>query len=503
MEKFNLSESDIDLCVMTDIQTAKRLGKKINARKTILVHHHLAHIMSGWALTPWPDFNAVSLDGGGDYGSWLSFGAVRDRKLINWESNCGFRLDKKNKTRRSLFRSRNLGNPFGSYWSFPSVINFGMVDKHGIAGYEGKLMGLAAHGDADQFDTIKANYDAQFKLKHLSNYSYIVTKGHPKIGNKRYCITPEGRKISLADARRLRKKDHIILYEYDLKKKEDFRFAANFAALLQRKTNNIITELFEKNFSFDVPVVLTGGTFGNVITNGLLSQKYQLFVTPPMGDDGLALGAAAWGAYISGITQLRYPGIYLGFDAGSNYDVNPATVAELLVNKEVIGLIDGRMEIGPRALGARTILSDAQDSYVNWTINERLGRVEYMPFAPVIMEEYADDVLIGCDKRNLSSKHMTLLYQVNPKWRERIKAVVHVDGTVRPQVLNASDNPFYYAILYEYFKKTGIPVLINTSFNAHGESILRTVDEGIKALHDDRVDVLVAGNKIFYNSHKK
>jgi len=253
-----------------------------------------------------------------------------------------------------------------------------------------------------------------------------------------------------------------------------------------------------------VPVVLTGGTFGNVVTNGLLNKMYKIFVTPPMGDDGLALGAAAWGAYISGMDRLEYPGIYLGFDAGSNEGVDPDKIAELLANREVVGLIDGRMEMGPRALGARTILSDAQDNNVNYTINERLDRVEYMPFAPVILEEHADDVLLGWDKDHLSSKHMTLLYQVKPNWRERIRGVVHVDGTVRPQVLNKKDNPFYYAIVEGYFKRTGIPVLINTSFNAHGEPMLRTAEDGIEALEKDRVDVLVAGNRIHYgNRHRK
>lgn len=498
LERFNLRESDIDLCVMSDIQTAQRLDKKINARKTITIHHHLAHIMSGWALIPWSDFDAISLDGGGDFGSWLSFARVRGRRLLNWESNCGYRLFNGADLRRDIFRIRKPGRPFGSYWSFPAVVNFGMVDKKGIAGYEGKLMGLAAYGEANKYDYERARYDGRFKLRHFSRYYYIITLGHPKIGSRKYCITPAGKRVPLSEVKRLRKKEHIILYEYDLKKREDFNFAANFAALLQGKTNDIITELFSKNFVPEIPLVLTGGTFGNVVTNGILNQNYRLFVTPPMGDDGLALGAAAWGAYISGIMHLNYPGIYLGYDASENHDVNPKIVAELLANKEVIGLIDGRMELGPRALGARTILCDAQDDNVNWTVNERLERVEYMPFAPVIMEEYADDILIGWSKDHISSRHMTLLYTVNPKWRERIKGVVHVDGSVRPQVLNEKDYPYYYAILKEYFKKTGIPVLINTSFNVHGEPILRTVEEGMSALQNNRIDALVAGNRIRY-----
>ena len=504
MEKYNLSESDIDLCVMTDIQTAGRLKRKINAKKTIIIHHQLAHIMSGWALIPWPDFSAVSLDGGGDFGSWLSFARIENRRLIDWESNCGCRIDKRGRFHQSILHNTPLkrvkrpGWPFGTYWSFPTVVNFGMLDKNGIGGYEGKLMGLAAYGDANRFDCAKANYTGRFELKKCRGYHYLVTMGHPKIGDSKHCITPDGRKVSLPEAKRLRKNEKIILSEYNLKHKDDFMLASDFAAMLQDRTNSAIEGLFKKNFKEGSPVVLTGGTFGNVVTNGLLNQKYKTFVTPPMGDDGLALGAAAWGAYVSGVYNLEYPGVYMGYDAGSNKGVKPEAVAELLADKKVVGLINGRMEAGPRALGARTILSDPQDNNVNYTINERLGRVEYMPFAPVILEEHASDVLIGWNKEHLSSNHMTLLYKVSPKWQQRIKGVVHIDGSVRPQVLKRTDNPFYYDILREYFKKTGIPVLINTSFNAHGEPMLRTVEEGINALRNNRVDALVAGGRLRY-----
>jgi len=95
LQTFDLVEEDIDLCVLCDVQTAKVLKRGVNAKKTISVHHHLAHVMSGWALVQWPDFDAVSIDGGGDYGSWQSYGAVRGRELINWESDCGTRLTEK------------------------------------------------------------------------------------------------------------------------------------------------------------------------------------------------------------------------------------------------------------------------------------------------------------------------------------------------------------------------------------------------------------------------
>lgn len=496
-ERYGLDESDIDLCVLSDIQTAEQIGRTIKAKETVVVHHHLAHIMSGWAMVDWDEFDAVSIDGGGDFGSWQSFGAVRDRELVAWASDCGSRLKKDGRVVRGRFNRPKTGSPFGRYWSAPAVLNFGMVDQNGVGGYEGKLMGLAGHGSADAFDARTHRYQADYDLKRWGDWHYLITSGSPKIGDPDAVVRPNGERYSLDQVKRIRKQEKRILAEYDLKQKNDFTLAADFAAHLQAETNRVIDALCRANFSPERPLVLTGGTFGNVVVNGRLNESYRLFVTPPMGDDGLSLGAAAWGAYLKGIRRLEPVSLpCLGFDAGTNRDVDLGAVARLLADKRVVGLMEGPMEYGPRALGARTIMSDPQDADVNFTINERLGRVEYMPFAPVILAEQANEILVGWSPEDLSCRHMTLIYEVQPHWRDRLKGVVHVDGTVRPQVLWREDNPVYYDILSEYHRLTGIPVLINTSFNAHGEPILRTVDQGRQALESGRVDALVAGNEL-------
>ena len=499
LSKFGLAEEDIDLCVLCDAQTARRSKVSINAKRVVTVHHHLAHILSGWALAPWQDFDSVSIDGGGDFGSWQSYGRVRGRELDLWASNCGSYLRNDGRVRRELFR-RRPGRTFGAYWSVPAVFNFGMLDKDGVGGYEGKLMGLAGHGDETKFDRRTTNYDAQFSVAKGNEWHWLKTHGYPKIGDNGHVKAQDGRRWSLSEVRRERKEFQHILCEYDLGDEVHRQFAADFAAHLQARTNEAILELFEKNFSADRPVVVSGGTFANVITNGILNKKYELFVTPPMGDEGLALGAAAWGAYLSGIREIDVPSLYLGYDAGRNTSVNFVEIARLLDADKVIGLIEGPMELGPRALGARSILASPQDSASNYTINERLGRVEYMPFAPVILEEYADQILEGWSKNDVSSGHMTLVYPVREKWKKKMKGVVHVDGTVRPQVICRSDNPVYYDIVDAYLKLTGIPALINTSFNSHGEPILRTVDEGRAALAMGRIDALVAGNRLYSSS---
>lgn len=496
--EFGLETADIDLCVLSDIQSAKAITARIPAKRTVVVHHHLAHIMSGWALTGWRDFDCVSLDGGGDFGSWQSFASVNSRVLESWISNCGSALGRGNSVKRPFWRNWVPGTSLGAYWSAPSVFNFGLLDRNGIGGYEGKLMGLSALGRKERFDPRVSCYDAAFSLERRAGRSFIATTGAPKIGHKNAVNLPNGSCIPLHEVRRLRKQEKRILAEYDLAQPQDLSFAADFAAFLQDKTNVVLEELFAANFASDRPVVLSGGIFSNVVSNGLLNRTHNIFVVPPMGDEGLALGAAAWGAYLCGIRQLDSTSMLLGYDAGANDAVDPDAIAGYLSEKRVVGLINGRMELGPRALGARSILADPQDCDANHTINERLGRVEYMPFAPVILKEHAHEVLVGWRPEHESSKHMTLIYPVAEKWRTRLKGVVHVDGTVRPQVITREDHPLYYDILSAYHRLTGIPALINTSFNAHGEPILRTVEEGLEALKQRRVDVLIAGNKIHH-----
>ena len=149
------------------------------------------------------------------------------------------------------------------------------------------------------------------------------------------------------------------------------------------------------------------------------------------------------------------------------------------------------MEYGPRALGARTILGSPADAGINDTLNQRLSRTEFMPFAPVVAEQDADTVFdLGAEKA-YAARFMTITCNTKPEWRERIPAVVHVDGTARPQTIRRDWNPTYYDVLAAFKEKTGLPVLINTSFNAHEEPIINTPDECLGALLDGRIDYVL------------
>ena len=152
------------------------------------------------------------------------------------------------------------------------------------------------------------------------------------------------------------------------------------------------------------------------------------------------------------------------------------------------------MEWGPRALGNRSILASTTDATINKTLNDRLSRTEFMPFAPIIMEEHAREYFVGYNSSDIASRFMTITYDVFPDKHKIIPAVVHVDGTARPQVVRKQDNQSLHMILSEYYKLTGIPILINTSFNIHGEPIVCTPDDAIRSFKAKAVDILAIDN---------
>jgi carbamoyltransferase len=172
-------------------------------------------------------------------------------------------------------------------------------------------------------------------------------------------------------------------------------------------------------------------------------------------------------------------------------------VAGLIMEGRIVGTYLGRGEYGPRALGARTIMASPVDRTINDWLNKRLNRTEFMPFAPVVRVERCADVFALPKSLYYSARYMTVTCDVKPEWRDRIPGVTHIDGTARPQLLRRADNPLYYDILAAYERRTGIPVVINTSFNAHEEPIINRPEEALQALSHGRVDFVVTPGAIF------
>jgi carbamoyltransferase len=168
-------------------------------------------------------------------------------------------------------------------------------------------------------------------------------------------------------------------------------------------------------------------------------------------------------------------------------------IAEQLANNRIVGRFHGRMEYGPRALGNRSILYPAQDPEVNLWLNHQLGRTEFMPFAPAALKEEGHRLfknLAGCEK---TSEFMTVTFDCSPDMGRMCPAAVHVDNTARPQLVSMETNASFYRILKAYHERTGVPSLINTSFNMHEEPIVCSPSDAVRAFLDGRIDILAIG----------
>jgi carbamoyltransferase len=246
-----------------------------------------------------------------------------------------------------------------------------------------------------------------------------------------------------------------------------------------------------------------------------LPEVDSVFVFPGMSDTGNSVGAALLDMLAADPDALRdaepLVDVYLGpqYDDAAieqalaaagltgtrlGEDELVATAARAIHDGRIVGWFQGRMEFGPRALGNRSMLARPTESAINDWLNERLDRSEFMPFAPSVLAEHADELFVGVDKARHTAEFMTITFDVVPEWRSRIPAVVHVDGTARPQLVRADRNPLYHRLISAYHGLSGIPLVLNTSFNVHEEPIVCAPAEAIRAFVEKRVDCLAVGS---------
>lgn len=263
-------------------------------------------------------------------------------------------------------------------------------------------------------------------------------------------------------------------------------------------------------------LVVAGGVFANVKFNQRLHELAEVerfSVHPAMDDSGLAVGAALAaeaeqpGADPAGLVR-RLPHVYFGpefterqietalqragLPARRVPDL-PAAVAALLAEGAVVARFAGRMEYGPRALGHRSILYQTSDPSVNDWLNENLKRTEFMPFAPATLVQHADHCYAHLAGAEDPARFMTITFDCTPAMRAASPGVVHVDGTARPQLIDAETAPDFHAILSAYHRRTGVPSLINTSFNLHGEPIVCTPEDAVRSFQQGHLDYLAIG----------
>lgn len=258
-------------------------------------------------------------------------------------------------------------------------------------------------------------------------------------------------------------------------------------------------------------LAVAGGVMLNVKANGRVRDELapsRHFVFPDAADSGLSIGAAMEALSVCGAaTMAALPSPYLGHrytdeqiaaalagapdldveDAGHRL---PTRLAKELVAGRVIGTFQGRLEVGPRALGNRSVLADPRAPAIRERINDILkGREWFVPFAPIVLEDEANQYWSG----PIDYRHMTFTVAASDFAKERVPAIVHVDGTMRPQVVSPSSHPWLHAVLEAFRELTGVGVLINTSFNRHGLPIVGAPADALEHLRQGWVDGLAIG----------
>ncbi len=469
-----------------EILFQKALGE-LGITRAKLEHfdHHETHAASGYLCSGFKECLVITADGAGDL-NWASASVGRDGNLQRLTV---------------LERQTSMG------LFYAAVTKFLKFRPHR---HEGKITGLAAFGDPKKYlkvmkQALDLDRNGQFVRRMNTSLSRVITLMVKRLLRNQFLRHPE---VNLF-------LDH---FEKNLHgaKKEDVAAAAQ--ELLEETVSRWVYYWMKKTGQRNV--ALAGGIFANVRLNQRIAELpgvEQVYVQPNMGDGGTALGAAL-------LTRQRFleeqrrilkpkylENVYLGPEY-SDKEIEQAIrrskligrakrvknieriAAEAVASGKIVGWFQGRMEFGPRALGNRSLLALPTDRNINQTLNDRLKRTEFMPFAPSMLAEDAKDYVKYRDQSKYPSKFMTITFDCTAKARKLTPAVVHVDGTARPQIVDKRTNPRYHKLISEYKKLTGLSSLVNTSFNIHEEPIVCSPDDAIRSYKLNSCDVLAMGS---------
>jgi carbamoyltransferase len=461
------------------------------------IEHHRAHLASSFFVSPFEQAALLSIDGFGDFISTM-WAVGRDRHIdilgqVEYPHSMGIAY-----TATSQF----LG--------FPHY------------GDEGKIMGLAPYGRPrfiEQFrQIIRTEKHGQFCLDldyfrhHAEGVEMSWNDGSPVIGR----IFSDGYEAAFGRAR----DPHEPLTD------RDRDLAASLQLRLEEVAFHVLNHLHDETGLTDLG--LSGGVAYNSVMNGKILQHTpfrRVFIQPAAGDSGTALGVCyqIWNdiaqvAYSrrggngkSPVKDLRYimDGAYTGpefsdeeirrelkrsnlkFEKCEDKELTERAARDIAAGA-VVGWFQGRMEFGPRALGNRSIVADPRRADMKEILNRRIKRREpFRPFAPSILAEYVGDYF----EQTHPSPTMLMVYQIKPERRADIPAVTHVDGSGRLQTVSREMNPLYYQLIADFYKLTGVPVILNTSFNEN-EPIVCSPRDAIDCFLKTSMDVLYIGSHV-------
>jgi len=426
-------------------------------RRIHFVHHHQAHAICAFEQSGFDQSLLLTLDGMGDEESGMVFYA-HDGRL---------------EQRATFSEAQSLGS---LYTHITQYLGFRQFDEF-------KVMGLAPYGDPGRYTDFLHLYDLRSAGEYNIDWGFcerLRDVGPPR-----------------------RKQEAIQQWHMDL------------AAAVQSALESIIMHVLwhHRRRSGYVNLCLAGGVAHNSSANGAILRSglfESVFVHPASHDAGCALGAALscsssaerrrvrhvyWGTDIGGDDAvLRQLQRWEGFIHFESHDAIAATAAGLLSDGAVIGWMQGRAEFGPRALGNRSILADPRPisnrDRINAIVKKREG---FRPFAPAVIEEKAAE-FFDLPPNQQHFPFMTFVVPVRPEFRSCLGAVTHTDGTARLQTVNRGESPSFWELLSKFGDLTGLPVLLNTSFNSNAEPIVDSLEHGLVCFLTTALDYLVAGN---------
>jgi carbamoyltransferase len=444
------------------------------------LEHHIAHIASAYYCSPWEKAAGFSYDGSGDFVSTM---------MARCEGNQIEVLDR-------VFLPDSLGSFYTMICEFIGYPQYGD---------EGKVMGLAPYGTdrlCDQLGEVIGLSNGHFNLNH----SFFKPLG----SNQGMQVLPDG---TVRLARHFSPRMVKAFGEPREPHAEITQREMDLAYAMQRRFEDVLfhllNQLYERVGCKDL--AMAGGCALNSVANGKLFSQTKFrrtWIQPAAGDEGLAIGAAlhTYHAVLNQPRRFVMKNSYLGSefsDARVEADLKKAelpyrklereallnAVAQQIAAGNVVGWFQGRMEWGPRALGNRSILAHPGLPGMKDILNARIKQREWFrPFAPSILEERQCEYF----EHDHPSPFMLHVYKIRPEKRAQLSAVNHVDDTGRLQSVSREENPLYYELIRAFERKTGTPVILNTSFNEN-EPIVCQPEEAIDCFKRTRMDVLAIG----------
>lgn len=477
--------------------------------KLHFVEHHLSHAASAFFCSPYDDAAILTVDG---VGEWTT--TTVGHGTANWAERQGDGKSAPQQNSISLFNEIKFPHSLGLLYSaFTAFLGFRVNSG------EYKVMGMAPYGQPnrleDVYKLIHVANDGSFRLNmdyfsfHYSttstfNNNFTKLFGEPRVDESVF-YTPTTHP----------KRDHP---DWDERTAQQNQYYADIAASIQKATEETLLKM--ANYAYERTgskrLCMAGGVALNSVANGRIMRETpfeEVFIQPAAGDAGGALGAALYFYHVllgnprKFVMEHAYWGQNYTPDeiraaiaeTGRSYTVEENTdrVAEYMVddmlNGKVVSLFQDRFEWGPRALGNRSILADPRSAEMKEIVNARIKfREPFRPFAPVVLEERASDLYHDIDNPtcNYPLRYMLMVYGTKQEHGEKIQAVTHEGGTGRLQTVRREWNPLYYRAIELFGEATGVPVLLNTSFNLRGEPIVTTPANALNTFGKSDIDTL-------------